>query len=191
MENTNNKAVGNKAAGSRSTFVSVVAWIFIALSAISLLSGLMVDIVFNVAFRGALFQQMSAAAEQHLPPLALFMFHHVRWLITAFLVISLVELLAAIGLLLRKEWGRRLFILFMAGAILWKLVNLVFQFAYPARMHAVPFMPATVPADITHGFQVFGTVMEIFSAVVAVGFCVLYGWIIKRLVSPKIRAEFA
>lgn len=162
-----------------------------ALSAISVLSGLIVDIMFHVAFRGTFFRQMSAAADQQLPPLALFMFHHVSWLILAFLLISLVELLAAIGLLLRKEWARRLFIVFMVGAILWTLANLVLRFVYFSSMHTVPSIPANVPADLTQVFQVFSTVTRVFSAAVTLALCVLYGWIIKRLVSSPIRAEFS
>lgn len=154
-------------------------------------SGLAVGLAFYAADRGGLFQQMSAAAAQHLPPWALFLFHHVYWLILTYLLVALAELLASIGLLLRKEWARRLFIVFMVGAILWQLVNLGIQFTYSFGTDTIASMPANVPAGMVEGFDVYSTVMRVLSVVATVGFCVLYAWIIKRLLSPAIQAEFA
>lgn len=189
MENTNNKA-----GGSRSTFVSVVAWIFIAISAFATLVALLENVVVNMVFHAGAFPPLPAGTDQQIPPMAMFMFHNMRWLALGFLLISVVSLIAAIGLLLRKEWGRRLFIVVMVGAIVWNIGGLVFQSMFLSGMAATPPMPAmpgNVPGDFAQGFEVFSTVMRIFSAVVALAICVLYGWIIKRLVSPKIRAEFA
>lgn len=177
----------NPETANRSTFVTVVAWIFIAIAGFSTVMGILQKVMVNIILGTDAFPLESAGAEQHIPPVALFMFQNMRWVFLAFLMASTVTLIAAIGLLLRKNWARRVIIGLLALAIVWNIGGLVVQHLFISSM---PSLQADMPPDFKNVFDVFRIVITAFSVVVALVFSVLFGWIIKRLVSPIIRAEF-
>jgi hypothetical protein len=176
----------------RSSFVTVLAWIFIAFAGfgtfISLLQNIMINTVFPLdQMRSAMSQ---AHSDQNMPAFAAFMFNNIRLFFAAFLIVSVSTLIAAIALLKRKNWARVLFIAILALGIVWNLGGLVVQQFFFASMSSIP--PNT-PPEFRANFEAMGTmmtVMKIFSAVMAVGFSVLFAWIIKRLASVAIRQEF-
>ncbi|HKK05010.1 MAG TPA: hypothetical protein VKA50_04090 [Gammaproteobacteria bacterium] len=178
----------NPAPANRSTFVTVVAWIFIAIAGFSTVMGILQNIMVNVMFSTDAFPLNAAGAEQHMPPVALFMFQNMRWLFLALLIASTVTLVAAIGMLLRKNWARRVIIAVLVLGIVWNLGGLVFQHVFISSMAPIP---ADMPPDFKTVFDVFRTVITVFSALIALVVSVLFGWIIKRLMSPIIRAEFS
>jgi hypothetical protein len=103
----------------------------------------------------------------------------------AFLVVAVVELVAAIGLLNRKNWARLLFIGMMVLGIIWNLSGVVMQHIVLSSFLEMPETPGPGP-----DFEIFMTVMKVFSWVIALGMSALFAWIIKRLVSPAVRQEF-
>jgi len=178
----------NPETANRSTFVTVIAWIFIAVAGFSTVMGILQNVMVNVVFSTDAFPPGAAGAEQHIPPIALFMFQNMRWFFLALLIASTVTLIAAIGMLLRKNWARRVIIGLLVLAIIWNIGSLVAQHLFISSM---PPMQGDVPPDFKNVFDVFRTVITVFSVLIAVVFSVLFGWIIKRLMSPTIRAEFS
>ena len=116
-----------------------------------------------------------------------FMIRNVHWFFVLFWCLSAVMLVSAIGLLLRKNWARLIFIALVAFGIVWNLGGLGLQLY---AMFDFPPMPAEMPADVRGGFETMRTIMSVVTAIMAIGFAVLLGWIIKRLISPGVRAEF-
>ena len=176
---------------SRSTFVTVVAWVFICLSALGTLITLLQNLLLAFVFPLADMQQaMNDPHGPPMPPIAQFMFGHLQLFVGAMLVISALLLAASIGLLRRRDWARKLFIAFMALGIVYNIAGLAFQFAFYADMAPMQ-IPPNAPPDIAASVGAMMTVMKIVSAAMALTFCVLFGWIIKRLVSEQVRQEFA
>lgn len=172
----------------RSTFVSVVAWIAIAIGGFSTLMGVLQSIMFYVMFRSGLFPTQMPESDPHLPVLARFMFEHIQWISLTILIVSVVILTAGIGLLMRRDWARRLFIALLVGAILWNIGGVVIQYLFFSSM---PDVPSSAPPDFQSGFEAVRLAIAIFSAILSLAVSVLFAWIAKRLLSPMIKAEFS
>jgi hypothetical protein len=171
---------------ARSQFVTVIAWIFIALSGFSAFMAVLQNIMLHFMFNSEFGKAMPAPPSE-MGPVFGFIFGHMQWFFIGFLVLSLVSLAAAIGLLRRHEWARWLFIALMGLAIAWQPLGLALQSAMIPSFDA-PL--AGAPAGIEAGFRTMTIVIRIFSAVVALAFCGVFGWIVKRLLAADIRAEF-
>jgi hypothetical protein len=174
----------------RSSFVTVVAWIFIVLAGFTTFISVLQNIMINTMF--PLDELRTArASEPGMPPFFDFIFGNIRLFFLAILVVSAVTCASAIGLLLRKNWARLVFIAILALGIAWNLGGLVLQQIMIDSMMKFPMTAGkSVPADFEAGMQGMMIAIRVFSAVFALGFSVLYGWLIKRLISPSIVAEF-
>ncbi len=171
----------------RSTFVTVLAWIFIALSAFATLSSILQNIVAQTLFRGPEFSQLLQSTPSGAPPIAAFVFGHFQLIFVTALVVSVAMLVSSIGLLRRWNWARLVFVALMVLAIAWQLGGLALQFFMFSSMHA-QFADAAA-----HGgpdFETFFIVVGVASVLFALGFSVLFGWIASRLLSAPIAAEF-
>jgi hypothetical protein len=175
----------------RSSFVSVLGWIFVCLAGFSTLISLLQNVMFQWVFLPGMQQQM---ATQPMPPdmpaPMAWLFGHMIWLFRAFLLLSVVTLIAAIGLLLRRNWARLLFIGLMGFAIAYQLLGLIFQWWFMGSMQQMMQLPSNAPAHFADDMHGFMLVMQIFGAIMAIAFSTLFGWIIKRLCSRPIRQEF-
>jgi len=171
----------------RSNFVTVLAWIFIVLSAfctvMAILQNVMVALVFN---RSEVRQAMQVSQAHGAPPFAEFMFGHMQWFFLGFLLFSALLLVTSIGLLKRWNWARLVFIAFMVLSIVWSIGGIGLQAVMLSSMQDdVSAMPQA-PVD----FRVFQIVTVSMSALFALAFSVLYAWIIRRLASAPVIAEF-
>jgi hypothetical protein len=180
----------------RSTFVTVLAWVFIGITGFATLISLMQNLMLQLIFV-PLMQQQHAHMSQNLPsdmPVQMgWMFDHVIWIFRLFLLLSLLLLVAAIGLLLRKEWARKLFVGLMAFGILYQIAGLFFQWWYMNAVFDHFPMPPNPKVDVAQMMQMMRglmTVIRIFSALMSIGMTILFGWIIKKLISTPIRQEF-
>ncbi len=174
----------------RSTFVTVLAWIFIVLSGFSTLMSIIQNIVMSIVFPFARMQASIEAAKARgdIPPGAEFMMGHIRMLFGAFLLLSAITLVASIGLLKRWNWARLVFIALMALGILWNIGSLFLQ---RLMLSGMPMMPENAAPEFRAPFEPMMLAMQIVSAIFALAFCVLFAWIIKRLMSAAVRREFA
>ena len=179
------------AAKERSTFVSVVAWVFIALSAFTVLISVMQNIMLQFAFplddvKAAM---RSTSQSDDLPPFVGFMLDNVVWIFRGLLVVSAFTLTSSIGLLLRKNWARLVFIGLMVLSIVWQVLGLGFQFyvfeSFEGLIEA-PGIAGGIDTDFESIIGAMQVVSIVMSAVFAAAFSALFGWIALRLRSPEI-----
>jgi len=170
---------------TRSTFVSVLAWICIVLAGFATVIGVFQNIIVYTVLTPDRMQMVLAEvkSKQEVPPPVEFMLQNFRLIMLLLLIASSASLVAAIGLLKRKNWARVVFIFLMAASIVWNLGTLILQRTMTSSMSAVP--------DPHPEFEAMATTMLILSIVIAIGLSLLAAWIIKRLMSPRIRQEFA
>ena len=173
----------------RSTFVTVLAWIFIVMAGFATLISILQNIVIALMFPAAEMQAAAARAQDQpgVPWFASWMFNHVQAFFLFFLVASASTLVASIGLLKRKNWARLLFIILMALGVVWNIAGVVMMFFFFSSFGDVAV--ANQPA--AEHFDVIFKVMLAFNCLMVAGFIWLFGWIIKRLVSEDIRREFS
>ncbi|WP_254460449.1 hypothetical protein [Xanthomonas sacchari] len=174
-------------APSRSSFVTILAWIFIVLSGSGTLVGIMQAVVFFAVFDQAGFAETIRALPPEMPPVAVFLFSNFRWLSLGTLLLSASALASSIGLLKRRGWARWCFIGLMLLAITWNLVGAVLQ------VQMISFMQKQLAVAQMHGvpdMQPMVWAMAVMGMVFAAMFVVLHGWIIARLLSSPVAAEF-
>jgi hypothetical protein len=185
------KKVGSSGRDDQSgpaTFITVIAWLFIILAGFAtcvfLLQSVMIDSMLRPPDTQA---AISDAGGGDLPAFPAFVIRHMRFGMLAFLALCASTLLAAIGLLKRNNWARIVFIGLMGLGIVWNVGGVVIQYGVISalfRVHANEFN------SVHSQWETITTIMAIFSSVIALGFACLFGWVIKRLVSPGIRGEF-
>src|SRR5215813_11094043 len=97
---------------TRSTFVTVLAWIFIVLSSFATLVSILQNIMIALVFPAAEMQAAATQAKSHpgVPWIASWMFEHFQVFFLFFFVMAAISLAASIGLLKRKNWARLLFV---------------------------------------------------------------------------------
>lgn len=175
--------------GGRSTFVTVVAWIFIGLSACTALAGIVEAIVMHFIFSMPNAPSL-AQMQQHLLPGFGTVLANAQWYLLAFIAAGVAMLIASIGLLRRRNWARLLFIallvlrvIVLVGGIVLQQWMLASMFDFERTLHP--------NAQEEAALQGMTAVVRIFSAIFTIGFIALYGWIIHRLRSRAIVAEFS
>ena len=163
----------------RSTFVTVVGWIFIVFSGLGVLESLVFMFLPFDKFIPKTPPQPGVPAPD--PAMMAAVMHGMG--IFMFLVISWV-LLSSIGLVMRKNWARISFIVILSIGIFFGLIYVLI-----GALGAV-FMPTTPlpgqPPEMAGMMRGVMTVMAVFGAL----FAGLYGWIIYMLCREKIRQEF-
>ena len=172
---------------ARSNFVSVVAWVFIAIAAFTTFISLLQNILINTVFPVDRMSEITASDAAHAPAFALFMMQHIRAFVLMMLLAAVTMLVASIGLLRRMNWARLIFIALLALGIAWNLGGLILQ---QVMMSSMTRTMGQVPPDFATEFETMRHVTLVFGAVMALGISFLFGWIIKRLTSAGIRAEF-
>ncbi|HEX5123327.1 MAG TPA: DUF2127 domain-containing protein [Rhodanobacteraceae bacterium] len=174
---------------AKSTFVTVVAWIFIALDGGAAFITLIQYVVFGMVFPLNAFREGMAKAQGKFPPAFAWVFEHFRPMLLVLFVYALLKLVAAIGLLNRRNWARLFFIGILALGIVWSFAGIALQQYFLSSMFTFP-APPNAPKDFDAAIEGVTIVMRVFSAIFAIAFAVLYAWMIKRLMSPEIVAEF-
>ena len=171
----------------RSTFVNVVAWIFIIFSGFATLIGILQNIMVHIVFKEFGLQQSmdQASPPADIPFIAKMIFNHFDLLIFVFLIMSATCLVVSIAMLKRKNWARIVFIILMCLGIVYNLGGLVFQFIMLGSMDEFGggFPP---PPEFKNMF----VIMKIAFIIIALGISALLGYIIKKLSSKNIKAEF-
>jgi hypothetical protein len=173
---------------SKSVFVTIIAWIFIFLSGVAVCFSLVQNIVFNFT------APFNPAEEWIKDPqfmrdghsLILFMLTNMRIIIFGFLVVSVLAFISSIGLLFRENWARIIFIGVMVLGILWNTVNLIME-----GFFFIEFVrPEVNSSEVNAQFDLIIYIIFIFFMLLALSFLTFFGWVVKKLCSPAIRAEF-
>ncbi|HEY6199387.1 MAG TPA: hypothetical protein VI231_12305 [Candidatus Binatia bacterium] len=170
----------------QSLFVTVVAWVFIVLAGMGTVFTALQNIMAYVVFSPEVMQKMADARPEYSPG-SPFMFTILRIVMLLALLLSAFALAASIGLLKRKNWARRSIIALLVIGILWTVGGSLVQ----CFMFLTPVFHSQAAKDLPARFATMWITMVAIGIVTAVGFSVLFGWLIKCLVSPAIRQEFA
>ncbi len=165
---------------SRSTFVTVLAWIFIVGAGfISLVSGLQAVMV-TTMFSGEEFSALPDDA----PAMATFMSQFLVWFVYGFFALAVFTLVSSIALLKRRNWARIAFIFILSVGVLWQLGGLIMQFVMFSDLQSFPE---------EEGFEEFDRMTSLilwFSAAIALVISGLFVWLIRRLSTQPIIGEF-
>lgn len=170
----------------RSSFVTVVAWIFIIFSgfatAVALLQGLVLFLLTPMDQLERALGETSAA----LPGIYVFLFRHIR-LVFLFLALgAALSLAASIGLLQRREWARKLFVGLMVLGALTQVAGVAVQFLAARALQSQAAAFGDAPELLW-----FVLVVNVAAGLVTLGFGALYAWIAWKLTRPAVREEFA
>ena len=175
----------------RSTFVTVVAWLVIGLSGLATLGALLSVVVLAttpVATVNAVVNDVArdTAVTNLLPAPYRFMLYHARLVAFIKLVWWAAVLAASIGVLQRREWGRRAFVVFLAIEIVLVVVGLFMgqSIAISLATKIASSSPSgQVPPGMGSGIALAG-LLEV--AIVA-----LLVWLLYMFGSARVREEFA
>ncbi len=172
----------------KSTFVSVLAWVFIVLGSfatfISILQNIMIYWIFP---KKEMLQAMERADKtKHFSVFTEFMFSHIDMIVLFILLFSATSVVSAIALLKRKNWARIFFTVLMSVGIVWNVISIIIQFTFSSSMPEMSGGHAPPPE-----FQNIMQIMKIASVIMVVGISALLGFVIKKLCSDSIKKEFA
>ena len=168
------------AIGARSLFVTATAWAFILLGMVASLSSLMQN-----AMLVAMPVPVSSGGVVGL------LMAYLPWVTGVGLALSLATLASAVGLLLRLDWARRVFIGLLVVAIVANLLGLWLQQEMMQSVVSTTLSHTPLPPQALGVFGGFVTAARVMAVVVTLGACGLLAWIIRRLMSAGVRQEFA
>jgi len=170
------------APANRSSFVNIVAWFGIATGACASPIALIPTLLM-----GTLVPQLQAGLESpelaQLPAPVRLVFANFELLVQVLLIGSLATLVFSIGLLKRKNWGRLGVIALVGVAIAQQFVLFWIQLSMGSTVAAPGGQALPELQSVMLLMQVVGGVLT----VVQVGVC---AWLIWKLQTPQIRAEF-
>lgn len=170
----------------RSSFVTTLAWITIVPAALGVVISTLQNIFFFTLMPVDQMPMPSGLQMDQMPAFVTFMFAHMRALFVAFWLMTVVSLVSGIGLLRRKEWARLFFIALMGLSIVWNIAGVFIQQSF---FSAIPSM-ADAPPEFGAQFESMASTMWVVSIAMAVGFSAVSVWLIWRLMSAPIKAEF-
>ena len=173
--------------GARSRFVTATAWVFIVLAALASVSAL----VQNAAVTSLLPGLQAGSKTNPLPLLTGLLVGYLPWVVGTGLVVSFATLASAIGLLLRLNWARRVFIGMLVFAIVANLAGMWLQHEVVQSVVSSTLSSAPIPAQVLGVFGGFVTAAKVMAIVMTLCACAVLAWIIRRLMSASIRQEFA
>jgi hypothetical protein len=170
--------------GSRSRFVNFIAWMFILLAAF--------------ACEWAVIQNASQSSwavlsgdQSSLPWLTGLLMRHATWVFTTAVALSLATMVCAVGLLRRIEWARRVFIGLLIVAIVVNLSGLWLQQEFMHLLVDSALRQATLTQSAADVFGGVVTAARMLAGFITLVASVALVGIIRRLMSPAVRQEFA
>lgn len=190
--------VASAATSPQSSFVTVIAWLFIAFSSF----GTLISILQNVMFTMMPRHQFDRALQdttftRGMTSGSVWAFSHFQLIAAVVLVLTLSLLAASVGLLRRREWARRLFIALLALAVVYGVAMLFEQHSMFASLNGsfpAPAGSATLKDSMYRAsaarMERFVHLFEVVMVAMNLAVSALFGWIIYKLMSPAIRAEF-
>jgi hypothetical protein len=174
--------MNDHASTGQSTIGTVLAWELRVLSGFSLFGALMQNVMINFVFPTML-ATMPEQSGQTFPPFTMIIF---RVFALVLLSVAVFSTYAAYALLKRRNWARRTFIVLFALGIAWNVLG-VLAFGIGFSLATLPTSGTdAVPFDMQAMLKGMVAVLAVFT----VAMSVLFGWLIKRLHSPSIKAEF-
>lgn len=169
--------------GAPSLFVDFTAWAALVLAALAaVLAGLQQA---EVASLLPHWQQ-----QQALPPLSAWLLRDLPWVLGAAAVVSMLGVAAAVGLMLRLDWARRVFIGLVAVALAAQVYGLWLQNELVPVLLQASLPPGALPAAAAGVLDGLTLAARVLGLLVTVSACALLGWVMARLMSERVRQEF-
>lgn len=171
--------------GARSRFVTATAWAAIVLALLACSAALV---------------RWAAAASLPLPllpgagvptPLAGWLLAYLPGVLAAGLAVCAATLGAAVGLLLRREWARRVFIALLLAAMAVNLGGLWLQQELMAALVQTRLQHSPLPAPVAGLFDGFVMATRSAAGLLTLAASALLGWAAWRLTRAPVRQEFA
>lgn len=175
------------APAQRSSFVTTLAWLLIVPSALGVLITTLQNVMITTVMPMDQMMFPSGPEAEQIPEVALFMMEHMRAVMVAFWLLTVLALASGIGLLKRKEWARLAVIALLVLNIVMNLGGLYVQQSF---LSSIP-VAADTPPEFREQFESMASTMWTVSIAMALGFSAVSAWLIWRLSSESIRAEFA
>jgi len=147
----------------------------------SVIQNLVVFLVFQKDTMKSALDQLGASAT--VPKFAALFINNLHLFVIFSLLFSIFLLVSSIGLLKRKSWGRKTMIGIFIFSIASMLAGLVIQNLTIGKIGG-DFQGAVEQAKAIILF------VRVFSWFITIATCALYAWLIKKLCSPLIVAEF-
>ncbi len=167
-----------------SILVIVIAWIFIIFSGFAVVISLMQNLIMYMLFPIDDMSRIIVTSVEEMPDYLRFIFTHMRIMLFIFFALSLAAFVSSIGLLLKKKWGRIIFIIILITGIVWLIVSSILLHYFIA---AVPDFPnRALASDMEMALKSFQILMAVMSVTIGVFFL----WVIKKLITSPIREEF-
>lgn len=167
---------GRASSAGDTSFVTTVSWVFLVLGGMATLGSALQAVLVLTVFSDA----PEIASEVGLEGMRGFAFQHPRTIAFSALAFSGATLLAAIGLLRRREWARRLMVIVLGLGVAYAVGAAAFQWMYFKEvMDEVAPEARSFYAATRNGAIAFATVVGVLAV-----------WLARKLCSEKIRAEF-
>lgn len=158
----------------KSTFITVLSWIFIVLSAFATLVSITQNILYHFFIKPQFNIETEIKSDFILESLFFSNFGLIL-IISSILIISFF--ISSVGLLKRKNWARISIMVFLGLGITY---NTLFFIAFNSFSGLFEFQR----------MDSFEFTFLLISLIVILGFCSLFTWIIIKLNSHKIKEEF-
>src|SRR5262245_44225959 len=154
----------------QSTFVTVVAWIFIVLSGFSTLVTAFQSVFVMLMFRAALGSSAEKDVAMNGQPLFVrfMLLHPYVWFLACF-VVSATTLVASIGVLRRRNWARLTLVGLLTAGIAWTL------FSFPTAYWFLSKQPLSRDTQ----FRTMVYVMMAFTSALGFAIAALFAWLVK------------
>jgi hypothetical protein len=168
----------------QSQLVTTLAWIFLSFAVFGVLtSGAQTLVAFTALPNAEVHRALlSPEARRAIPGPLFFFLVNARWIALIFFATSAITFWGAVAFLRRREWGRLFFIWFLALGVAGNLAGSLLPLRYLAALPPLPEdlvgLRSTLAA-IAAGASVIAIIYSGFSV-----------WVIFRLGSPDVRAEF-
>lgn len=177
------------ASSRRSTLVTVVGWLALALSALGTVGALGNIVVLTVTPAATIQRLVDSVTQtnafQLLPPRYQFMAHHVRLIAIVKVVWWAAVLVASIGVLRRKEWARRAFVAVLGIEIVLVIIGFVLGQSIGmklASLLAARSPSGQVPSGVGTGLALGGLLV--------IGIAAILVWLLVTFRSRRVREEF-
>jgi hypothetical protein len=182
---------GNARPGN--SFVTVLAWISIALALLGLLYGLIQSIMGLVLPADFYLRMLNPYGGEPpaLPPLMHWIYTNTLLTGMLMLALSAIFLWVSWGMLKRREWGRKGFIAVLAIGTLWQFACIFALPQFIEGMLAIQGGALPQGQSLPPEFEGFMTAAMLMGGVVALVFAGLHVWIIWKLCTPAVRGEFS
>jgi hypothetical protein len=175
------------------SFVTVLAWISIALALLGLLYGLVQSVMGLVMPQDYYLRMLNPYGGEipQLPPLMHWIYTNTLLMGLLMTVLSALFLWVSWGLLKRREWGRKGFIAILVLGALWQFACLLAIPQFIEGMLAIQAGAMPQGQALPPELKSFMTAAMMMGGVVALVFAGLHAWIVWKLCRPAVRAEFA